>query len=81
MNGSTSEMWLNTRMQPPSAGIFSPSIQRCFVVASRIGLTMGTAIAHAQPRLPSWSRRTVTRAGYCPVHLTERGRRLLEGWR
>src|SRR3954468_25104056 len=61
IRGSTSEMWLMTRMKPPSAGIFSPSIHLCRVVARRIGLTMGTAIHHAQPRLPSWKRRTFTR--------------------
>ena len=32
-----------TSRNPPSAGIFSPSIHRCFVVASRIGFTMGHA--------------------------------------
>src|SRR3954452_4098014 len=67
INGSTSEMWLTTRMKPPSAGSFSASIHLCFVVASRIGLTMGTPIPHAQPRFPSWSCRTFTRDRLVPI--------------
>ena len=38
-------------MQPPDAGIFSPSIQFGLVVASSIGLMIGTPMPKAQPRL------------------------------
>ena len=62
VSGSTWETWLNTRMQPPVAGIFSPSIQVRRVVASRLGLTMATATPIAQPRFccGGRTRRTVT---------------------
>src|SRR5689334_20066554 len=59
VRGSTWETWLKTRMQPPVAGIFSPSIQVRLVVASRVGLMIGTARLKAQPRF-SCSGRTVT---------------------
>src|SRR5690242_2437838 len=44
-------------MQPPVAGIFSPSIQVRLVVASNIGFSTGTARLNAQPRF-CWSGRT-----------------------
>src|ERR1700742_1271173 len=50
VSGSTWDTWLNTRMHPPVAGIFSPSTQVCLVVASRTGFTTGTATSNAQPR-------------------------------
>ena len=80
-------MWLNTTMQPPVAGIFSPSIQVRLVVASSVGLTIGTAKLNAQPRF-CCSLRTVTevlrrtgpgRAGgrtRCPEQATPSGGRI-----
>src|SRR6476469_168718 len=62
VSGSTCETWLSTRMQPPVAGIFSPSIQVCLVVASNVGLRIGTARLKAHPRFSRSGRtgRTVT---------------------
>src|SRR3954454_15118693 len=57
VSGSTCETWLKTRMQPPVAGIFSPSIQVRFVVANKAGLSTGTARLNAHPRF-CWSGRT-----------------------
>ena len=45
-------MWLGTTMQPPVAGILSPSIQVREVAASMVGLIVATAKLTAQPRLP-----------------------------
>src|SRR5690242_5961812 len=62
VSGSMCETWLSTRMQPPVAGIFSPSIQVCLVVASNVGLMIGTARLKAHPRFSRSGRtgRTVT---------------------
>src|SRR5690349_8720650 len=43
-------MWLIATMQPPVAGIFSPSIQVREVAASSVGLRIDAATVIAQPR-------------------------------
>src|SRR4051794_27703315 len=56
-------MWLNTTMQPPVVGMFSPPSHVRLVVANSAGFTTGTARLNAQPRGCCRSR-TVTREGY-----------------
>src|SRR5689334_19473286 len=53
------EMWFMAITQPPSAGIFSPSIHSCLVAVSSVGLTIATTNDHAHPRR-SFSFRTLT---------------------
>src|SRR5690349_12264568 len=53
------ETWFIAITQPPSAGIFSPSIHSCFVAVSNVGFTMATATPQAHPRR-SFSLRTLT---------------------
>src|SRR6478609_1912308 len=47
------EMWLLTPMQPPVAGIFSPSIHGREVAVSRVGLRIDAATVIAHPRFCS----------------------------
>src|SRR4051812_48789254 len=83
VNGSTCETWLKTRMQPPVAGIFSPSIQVRRVVASNVGLRMGTARLKAHPRFSRSGRtgRTVTLASSTSRALNEPAPRRCAGLR
>ena len=70
-------MWLIATMQPPVAGIFSPSIQVREVAASSVGLRMDAATVMAQPRsCSSFLTRTVTSPLSCPWNAPS-GRRSL----
>src|SRR3954451_6804989 len=71
-------MWLTATTQPPVAGIFSPSIQSCLVVASSVGFTMTTTVDHAQPRFCCSLRTFATDA--CRSALVPHARLLLTGF-
>src|SRR4051794_25868499 len=60
-------MWLTATTQPPVAGIFSPSIHSCRVVASNVGFTMTTTVDHAQPRFCCSLRTFATDASRSPL--------------